>query len=202
MKNLILIPSLLVIIACKKEEKKQPKSEIGSAIENITNVGKMSASVDNIQKNMEELKSKTPVTNDELKALIPENLFGLKRTEISIGAMSVMNLHSAEATFKSDQKKITINIVDGAGEAGGSLVSVLMMTLNADMEKNTENGFEKTQEINGSKAFVSEKKSGDNLYSEIKLIQNKRYMIEASGNGFSVDELAKAISEIDLAQLP
>lgn len=162
----------------------------------------MSASVDDVKNNMEELKTKTPVTNEELKAMIPENLYGLKRTEINIGSMSVMALQSAEATYKSDQKKININIIDGAGEAGGGFISVLMMTLNADMEKTTENGFEKTQEINGTKAFVSERKSGDNIDSEIKLIQKGRYMIDASGDGLTVEELAKAISEIDFSKLP
>lgn len=202
MKKLIYVSILLASIACKKEEKDQPKSELGSAIENITNVGKMSASVDDVKNNMEELKTKTPVTNEELKAMIPENLYGLKRTEINIGSMSVMALQSAEATYKSDQKKININIIDGAGEAGGGFISVLMMTLNADMEKTTENGFEKTQEINGTKAFVSERKSGDNIDSEIKLIQKGRYMIDASGDGLTVEELAKAISEIDFSKLP
>lgn len=202
MKKLLILCTALSIIACKKEEKKEEKSGISSAIEGMSNLNKMAGKMDDVQKNMTELKSKTPASNDELKAAIPETLAGLKRTEITVGGMTAMNLTSAEARYSGENKNISINITDGAGEMGSSVISILLMTLNADMEKTTENGFEKTAEINGSKAFVSQSKNGESADSEVKYITKGRYMIDASGEGFTVEELAAALKDIDVSKLP
>jgi len=202
MKKLVVLCIALSLIACKKEEKKEEKSGIGSAIENMSNLGKIANKMDDVQKNMDELKTKTPISNDELKAAIPETLGGLKRTEITVGNMTAMSMSSADAKYSGENKNIEINMIDGAGEAGSSVISIMLMTLNADMEKTTENGFEKTAQINGNKAFVSQNTNGDAVSSEIKYIAKGRYMITASADGFTVDELAEAVKGIDISKLP
>jgi len=203
MKKLVILCAVLALTACKKEAKEE-KPGLGSVIEGVSNLNKMSKSMDKVQENIEELKATTPATNDELKSAIPETLLGMKRTEITVGSMSSMGLSSADAKYSSENgdKRISINIADGAGEAGSSIVSLFMLTLNADMEKTTEDGFEKTAEINGTKAFVSQNNGEDYVDSEIKYIVKGRYMINASGDGFTVEELAKALAEINLSKLP
>jgi len=190
----------LSLLSCKKDEKKE--GGLGSTIESVSNLNKIANKMEDVQKNIDELKAKTPVSNDELKTVIPETLAGLKRTEITVGGMSTMNLSSAEAQFSNEQKNIKLNIIDGAGEAGSGVVSIFMLTLNADMEKTTENGFEKTATVNGQKSFVSENKNGESLDSEIKFIAKNRYMIDASADGISSEELGKALAEINFSKLP
>lgn len=203
MKKLLYTSLVLSLIACKKEENKAENSGgIMDKIEAVKNTGKVMGSVDDFQKNIETLSKKTPVTNDELKASIPENLLGLPRTEITVGNMSAMKISSAEAEYKNEEKRIGINIMDGAGEAGSSVISLLALSLNADMEKTTENGFEKTVKIGDSKALVTQRNSDGTTYSEIKTVLKNRYMVDISGDGFTVDELTKALSEIGINSLP
>ncbi len=202
MKKLFVICAALMLVNCKKDEKKEDTPGIGSAIENMSNLGKIADKIDDVQKNMDALKSQKPVSNEELKSVIPETLGGMKRTEITIGNLAAMNLSSAEAKYAEDNKQIEINIIDGAGEAGSGIVSIFLMSLNADMEKTTENGFEKTAEINGSKAYVTQNKSGESTNSEIKYIVKNRYVIDVIGDGFTVDELGQAIKGLDVSKLP
>lgn len=202
MKKVVFLCIALSLAACKKEEKTENKTSLGDAIEGMSNLGKVANKMDEVTKNIDELKTKTPVSNDVLKAVVPENLGGLKRTEISVGQTSVMNVSSADAKYSDDNKRINLTVMDGAGETGSSLVSIFMMSLSADMEKTTENGFEKTTTINGIKAMVSENKNADNINSEIKMVVKNRYMISIEGSGYTVEELSKTISEINLSELP
>jgi hypothetical protein len=66
---------------------------------------------DDMQKKMEELKKLTPLTTDQLKMLLPEQLMGMKRSNFN--ANSMMGFASAEATYKNetDDKEIELNIL-------------------------------------------------------------------------------------------
>ncbi len=205
MRKLVLIPIVFALSACNKGENKTEEAAGGllNTIENVKNTGKIASSIGDLQKNMEKLKTLTPATNDQLKQILPETLSGLKRKELSVGNMSVMQVSSAEARYSDDSgKHLSLNIIDGAGEAGGGVISVFALTLNADTEKTTDTGFEKTMKIGDSKAFVSQNKSGDQTNSSIKILAKGRYMIDLEGDGFTVEELEKILKEIDTSKLP
>lgn len=205
MKKLIIATAALTLVACSKEEKKQDEnsgglSDIVSTAKNYSNINN---SMQDVSKNIEALKKMTPLSNDELKALLPELLLGLKRTELSVGENAVMKISSAEAKYKNEEnsKRITVEIMDGAGETGSAMVSILMLGLNVEKEKITENGFEKSEVINGMKALVSENKNGDSVDSKIQMVAKNRYIITLNGDGVSYEELKKALEEINLKDL-
>lgn len=204
MKKLILSILTLTLMSCSKTETEPEKKSGGLAdiVSGVKNYNTISSSLDEITKNIEVLKKTTPLSNDELKAILPENLMGLKRTEISVGDTSMMGLSSVEGKYKSEQdKSIEVQVIDGAGEMGSAMVSSMMMGLSGDREKTTETGFEKTTEIDGMKAIVSEEKNNDVISSEIQIIAKKRYFLTVKGKGISYEELAKAFGEINTSGL-
>ncbi|MBF8456036.1 hypothetical protein IV494_02480 [Kaistella sp. G5-32] len=204
MKKLMMSILALTLISCTKSETKTEEKSggISDLVSGVKNYSEISKSVDEVSKNIEVLKKTTPLSNEELKAILPESLLGLKRTEISVGDTSMMALTTAEAKYKSeDRKSIDVQIMDGAGEMGSAMVSSMMMGLGGNREKTTENGFEKTTEIDGMKALVSEEKSGENVSSKIQVIAKKRYLFTMSGEGISYEDLLKAFGEINTSGL-
>lgn len=144
----------------------------------------------------------TPLTNEELKALLPEEILGLKRKELSVGDNAMMQLASAEAKYSDgDQKKIKLEIMDGAGETGSAMVSILTMSFNMNKEKITETGYEKTAEINGNKAIIKENSGENYVNSSIQMVAKNRYLITLTGDGISYDDLEKALNQLKLSQL-
>lgn len=204
MKKLMLSAAALVLFCCSKEESKQKAKSGGlsDVVSNVKNYSKINSSVQDVSKNIETLKKMTPLTNEELKALLPEELLALKRKELSVGDNAMMQLASAEAKYSDgDQKKIKLEIMDGAGETGSAMVSILMMSFNMNKEKITETGYEKTAEINGNKAIIKEN-SGDNyVNSSIQMVAKNRYLITLTGDGISYDDLEKALNQLKLSQL-
>jgi hypothetical protein len=109
----------------------------------------------------------------------------------------MMNISTAEAIYTDDNnKRIKVEIIDGAGETGSTMVSIMMTGLNADTDKTTETGFEKSTEINGVKSIVSENKNGKRINSQIQTVLKNRYLLTLYADGFTYNELQKILTEL------
>lgn len=204
MKKLFIATTVLMVVACSKEEKiKEEKSgSLSDLVTTAKDYSKINNSLEEVSKNVEKLKAMTPLTNEQLKSLLPEQLIGLKRTELTVGDNSMLNLSSAEAKFSDkENKEVKLEILDGAGETGSAMVSMLMMGVNMNKEKITETGFERSEDINGGKAIVSEDKNGENISSKIQMMIKNRYLLTLSGEGLSYEELKKGLAEINISDL-
>ena len=114
----------------------------------------------------------------------------------------MMNLSTAEAKYADDEnRRVKVEIVDGAGETGSAMVSIMMMGLNVNKEKTTEFGFEKSTEINGAKSIVSEYKNGEDINSEIQTVLKNRYLVTLKADGFTYEELKSALSTLNNSAL-
>ena len=205
MKKVIIATAALMLVACSKEEKVKTEKSGGLSdlVSTAKNYSKINSTMQDVGKNIENLKNLTPLTNDELKTVLPEELLGLKRRELSVGDNAMMNLSTAEAKYADDEKtkRIKVEIVDGAGETGSAMVSIMMMGLNVNKEKTTEFGFEKSTEINGVKSIVSERKEGENINSEIQTVLKNRYLVTLKADGFSYEQLKSALSTLNNSAL-
>ena len=204
MKKLMIVAAALMLVTCSKEEKvKEEKTgDLSDLVSTAKTYGKMGSSMQDVTKNIENLKNIPPLTNDELKAVLPEILLGLKRKELSVGDNAMMNLSTAEAKYSDDDgNRVKVEIVDGAGETGSAMVSIMMMGLNVNKEKTTEFGFEKSTEINGVKSIVSERKEGENINSEIQTVLKNRYLVTLKADGFSYEQLKSALSTLNNSAL-
>ncbi|MGA9212792.1 hypothetical protein [Kaistella sp.] len=204
MKKLMIATSVLLLVACSKEEKVKTEKtgSLSDLVSSAKSYSKVSSSMQDVTKNIENLKNIPPLTNEELKAVLPDQLLGLKRKELSVGDNAMMNLSTAEAKYTDDNnKKIKVEIIDGAGETGSAMVSIMMLGMNVNQEKITETGFEKSTEINGAKSIISEDKKSEKISSKIQTVLKNRYLLTLNADGFSYDELSKAIGELNTSAL-
>ena len=195
--------SLLVMASCSKEKESEKEStSIGDVFNGVKTMNTLSNSMEDIQKNTERLQKLTPISNDELKAVLPETLLGLPRVSFSVGDNSMMKISSADAEYKDENNKnIKLKVLDGAGETGSAMISILMMGLTSNSEKTTQDGFEKMGDFNGTKAQIKETKRESGVDSEINYILKDRYMITIEGDGYTTEELKKVMDLINGSSL-
>lgn len=124
-----MIASLFILVGCSKEETTKEKKSGGFSemVSTAKNYSTINSSIGDMTKNIEKLKVMTPLSNEELKAALPETMAGLKRTELSVGDNAMMQISSAEAKYSEENKRIKLEIMDGAGETASAMVSILMM---------------------------------------------------------------------------
>lgn len=203
MKKLIILSiGLSILASCSNDKKTEESTSISEAISGVKTLNNLSNSMEDITKKSDELKKMTPLTNDELKLVIPESVMGLKRTSLSVGD-NMMKISSADAEYNNEDrtKNVKIGIMDGAGESGSAMIAMMMMGFTSTSEKTTENSFEKMGDFNGVKAKIKETKNQDGINSEISYLVKDRYMVSIESQGYSTDELKSVMSDINTSNL-
>ena len=146
--------------------------------------------------------AETPITNDELKAIFPEILAGMKRNSFSVGEAQMMGVNSGQASYSDGEgKSVEVSVMDGAGETGAAMVSMYVMTLSMETEKETETGYTKTTKFKGNRATVTENKDDDRVNSEITTLVSDRYIVTLDASGMSLRELESVFDELNLKSL-
>lgn len=189
-----------------KEENKEEKGaieQLTSSVDAVQNLSKMGENAKAMEDRMNELKTMTPVSNDVLKAVLPETLGGLKRKNLSIGNAGAVNLSNASANYSNEDgsKTFDLEIMDGAGETASSIVSLMFLGLSAEREEITETGFEKIEDLGDNRAIVSEEKNGEIKDSKIQTIHDKRFLVNLNGSGIDLEELKTIFKSINLSSL-
>src|SRR6185436_1077849 len=183
-------------VACKNKQSKTMTitSDDGKSKVSV-DVNSAAAAGDEMQKKMEELKKLTPLTTDQLKALLPEELMGMKRS--SFNANSIMGYASAEATYKNetDDKEIELNILDCAGEAGAGVYSLSYWT-KMSMQSESDNGYTKTVDFNGGKAVETYEKAGDRY--ELTYVASDRLLVTVKGEKVGLDAVKQVAQGLNL----
>ncbi len=199
MKNLIVLLSISMMFLSCKDNPVVKKAK--QAKENVTNTQKVIKESTKMQDDIKELSEATPLTNDEMKAWLPEDVDGMKRTAFKTGAMGMMNIASVEATYSTEDKSRTFNVevIDGAGEMGALSTAGLRMAFSMDFEEETESKTRKTVKKNGVKAIEEYDKRRNQ--SVIQFMQDNRFYIKATGTNMEMDELWDLIDEMDADDL-
>ena len=195
MKFLALLLSLSVILwnCTSKSEEEEAKEEPKTGLEAIQKMA------DEAEKMSKEGPKET-VDPKLLKALLPDDADGLKRSEASSEKSSAMGfgVSTAKASYRDDSgQDIDINITDVAG-MGVALMGMAAWSM-ASIDKETENGYEKTTEYQGHKAF--EKYNTQSKNGEISVIVANRYIVQVEGRDVSIDKIKSVLGDIDLGKL-
>lgn len=171
------------------------KKEEG-VLSQLSNATSAIKSLGDAGKDMEKLQKMTPLTNDQLKAWLPEEINGLKRISYSAGDASAMGLASIDATFANadKSKKIKVAVFDGAGKAGSAMISLLNIQLSQDFDREDEYKIEKTVKHNGTKAIMEFNKRDST--TEIHFLQDGRFSIDVTGTHMDAGEVWKAIEAL------
>lgn len=139
-----------------------------------------------------EIKAASPA---QLQALLPASLSGYQRTAVESSAMGQMG-STAEGTYTSGDKTITLKIVDMAGM--GALAGI-GAALGVEENKETADGYERTGTVDGQ--MQSEKWDRREGSGSFGRVVANRFMVEAEGEAGSIDELKAAVGAVDQSAL-
>lgn len=165
--------------------------------------GKSTATVDlssaekntqEMQNKAEELKKLTPLTIDQLKALLPEELEGIKRS--SFNASTAMGIAVGEAEYRKDDNTVLkLAIYDCAGETGAAYYSASYW-MKMNMQSESDNGYTKTVDLMDGKAVESYDKPG-NRYTLVYL-GNDRVLVSLEGENISAETLRNVAKGLNM----
>ncbi len=197
MKNALIVLSLgLLLGACNNQKKPGEitvKSEDGKTSTTV-NTDAMSAKVDELQKKSEELKKLSPYTLDQMKAMLPEELAGVKRNSFSTN--SSMGTAFARADYKlNDTADIELNLFDCAGEAGAGIYNMHFL-VSMNMESESDDEYMKTIDLNGERAIEQGEK--DNHRHTLTWLAGDRVLVTLQGNNTGIDPLKQAAGQLHI----
>lgn len=138
----------------------------------------------------------------ELKALLPESLSGMKRTDATGEKTSAMGMQisNTEGRYSADNGggSMTIKITDI-----GSLTGLAGMTAYAwasvNIDRESDNEYEKTSTISGYKSH--EKYNKSNKSGEVSVLVGDRFVVDVNGDNVDMDAIKGALGKVDLGKL-
>lgn len=136
-----------------------------------------------------------------LKEMLPADVGGLKRTDASGEKTAAMGMEvsNATGTYSDGQSKnATIKITD-IGSMTGLAGMASYAWAATEMNRESDNGYEKTAMFNGYKSHEKWDKSSNS--GELSVLVGGRFVAEASGYGVDMNALKDALTKIDLKKL-
>lgn len=191
---IFLLSTSVLAIACKgPKDKITVKDEKGNKVASVS-ISETAKKMEESADKAEELKKLTPLTLDQVKALIPNELLGMPRT--SFNANSSMGYAVAKGTYKGEgDKELDLEIIDCAGEMGAAWYSMSFLGL-WNFQQEDDNGYQKTIDFNGGKAIEKYTKSNDRY--ELTSFANERFFVRVEGEKVSLDEIKTVAKNLDL----
>ena len=128
-----------------------------------------------------------------LKGLLPDNVAGAPRTEISAVTAGAAGFggSDAEATYQNGDAHITLKVADIAA-AGG--LAAMAGAVNVQEDRETATGYEKVQTINGR--LTTEEYDNQGKSGKYSIIVASRFVISAEGSGVPIDTLKAAVAAV------
>jgi len=137
----------------------------------------------------------------DLQKHLTEDLAGMERISKggeTTGAFGI-KISNAEAKYKTDDGgTVKVTITDTGGIGAGIMGVAAWSTIEVDKED--ENGSERTYDLDGNKAF--EKINKRNNSCELSVIAKGRYVVATDCRNCKIKTLREAIDEMDLDDLP
>lgn len=201
---ILFISIMLIFWSCGKSSEEKLADEEGNSNEKVdeNSPEAYAEKMKQMGENLTEGKKVEPVDFRELKALYPESINGMKRTNSSGEKTAAfnMNISHAEADYNSEDgsKSFDINITDMGNMRGLTQMAAYGWAM-GEFDRETDSGYEKTTNFSGYKAY--EEYNNEGKYGKLQVLVASRFIVEASGNNISMDELKSALGQIDLSKL-
>lgn len=137
-----------------------------------------------------------PVNFRALREILPSTAAGLPRR--SLEGQTQMGISQASARYADEtgERSIEIRLID-SGSMRGVLAAGAAFMLNMDMDRETEDGLERTTTWRGYRLY--EKQTGDG--TEVKLLLNDRFLVDVAASGFRLEQLRKVLEEVPLKKI-
>lgn len=208
--RIIVSVGLVAVIVCsgcmrkaKRDQIRETVKSMQAAAEQMQKAGPAISQMEQAAKAMEQAAKATPVEPvdfRELKALLPAELAGMKRTSVEgekNGAMG-MSIAKAEARYENDGASVKITVSDFGGLSGFAAMAQFGWAMQ-EIDRETENGYEKTITLAGNKAIEKYNKEGKN--GEVRIMIKSRFMVEIEGNGIDMAAIKAAAAKLPMDKL-
>jgi hypothetical protein len=145
----------------------------------------------------EDLKKAAPLSNEQIKALLPQSLDGMSRKSFNI---TKMGFNAAEAKYDDDTRSISLSILDGAGEAGAAMIGMTQLGMSAGSESESEHGYMKPFSMNGAKGVEEQDRSSDgsSTTNKVTFIVADRFLLTFEAQGIEMDKLKSIVDDSKL----
>jgi hypothetical protein len=177
-----LLAAIILLAACKSKPKETTVITSPDGKETVTiDPGKMQDAAQDMEKQKSDLEKLTPLTMDQLKALIPETLMGagLARGEYEL----------------NDSTSISLNIYDCGGPAGAGIYSMQYMTM-YNFQQESDEEYTRTIDFNGGKAFEHCEKATNDC--TLTYFSGGRFMVTLEADHVGADTLKQAASGLNI----
>ena len=142
-----------------------------------------------------------PVDYELLKELLPKKLKKMQRVNIFGETSSMLGIKTSNARAEyegKNEEQMEIKITDM-----GTIKSLASMAMAAwvaaDIEKESDDGFERTIDYKGHKAYTKYSKSRE--HGEYKVLVADRYLVEVEGEHVEMKQVERAIDKINIKKL-
>ncbi len=210
----VIFMGVMLFASCTTEQKqpeekaadkiKEGADKISEGLNDVANdvEGGLADAMNKLENAVEEMAEnsgvkKEPVNFRKLKDLMPESTDGFKRMNASGETNSVggLGVSQAKASYEKGDKKIDLEIQDFGGV--GSAIAGFASWSIVKIDKESDNGFERTTTYKGHKAY--EKCNRDRC--EFSVFVGKRFMLSAKGRNIEMDDLHDLVDAIGTRKL-
>lgn len=174
------------------------KLDVGGTSVDIGKLEAASKQLETAAKQMESGAGPEPTSPDVLRTYLPEAVAGYKRAELNTGSGGAMGMSgsTAEGVYAKGDQRITLTVVDMG--AAGALAAVAG-AFNVKSSSEADGRYEKVGKVDGRMTMEEfDRNSGHGEYS---VMVGDRFMLQAEGEGASMDELKAAVAAVGPARL-
>jgi hypothetical protein len=140
-----------------------------------------------------------PVNFRVLKAMLPDSLPGMKRSNASGESNQAMGISAASTTGQysdGNAKSVTVEITDMGSLSG---LAGLATKIDPNLDKETDTGYERTTHVNGQ--LIHEQYDNRAKSGEVTVIAGSRFSVTVRGNGVDMDFLTDTLKKVDFQKL-
>jgi len=191
----ILLLSAILLTACNNKSKDSVTVTSKDGSEQVTiDPTQLQDAAQDLAKMKEELGKLTPLTEDQLKALVPEQLMGAARADLDVNAAAGATV--ADAKYKmNDSTNVKLSIIDCAGPGGAGIYSLQFLGM-YNMQEDNDEEYTKTIDFNGGKAFENCKKT--RAECTLTYFSGGRFMVTLEGDNVGIDALKSAAKGLNI----
>jgi hypothetical protein len=187
----------------KDESRDKPKTEEKETKKTgIKGIDDFVDKMEDLNKEMEEGKEYEVVDFRLLKDMLPEQVGPLPRTSATGEKNSGMGFTISETrgkyTLEGTGQRVEIEIKDMGSMKGWAGLAAWGWTM-AEVDKETDTGYERTIEYKGHKGF--EEYDNETQDGKIEVFIAKRYMVSVKGWDVPMDLIKEGLDEVDVGEL-
>lgn len=190
-----LLAATLLLAACKNKAKESTVFTSSDGKEKVTiDPGQMQQAAQDMEKQKAALEKLTPLTLDQLKALIPENLMGAKRKNFTVNSSMGAGLARGEYEL-NDSTRISLNIYDCAGPGGAGIYGLQYLGM-MNIQQESDEEYTKSIDFNGGKAYEHCNKTSNSC--TLTYFSGDRFLVTLEGDYVGAEALKQAAKGLNI----